>query len=351
MSDGLERYRCQIALPGFGAAAQSRLSKSSVLVIGAGGLGCPTLQYLAAAGVGRIGLADDDLVCTSNLHRQVLFTPADTGQPKVLVATKWLQRQNPEIEVIPHQVRVNPANVMSLLSSYDLIIEGTDNFDTKYLINDACVLLGKALVYGAIYQYEGQVSIWNVLQGDGSYTPNYRDVFNDADKAAVPNCAEGGVMPTIAGIIGCLQATQAIKYLTGAAGLLAGKLLLLNIHDLTMQTIALKKNPDLQITRLPHCVEAITWEAFEAMNRESAISLLDVRSVKERCAYHLGGIHIPLGELPDRLSALPIEAPILCYCHSGSRSLVAAKMVQSRFPKARIYMLKGGSEKMKAASS
>lgn len=346
MKDDFERYQCQIALPDFGPAAQERLQKASVLIVGAGGLGCPVLQYLAAAGVGRIGIADHDKVSLSNLHRQILFTPNDVGQQKVLVAAKRLQQQNPTIEIIPHNFRVTTSNVMNLINSYDLIIEGTDNFETKYLLNDACVLSGKALIYGAIFQYEGQVSIWNVLQPDGSYSANYRDVFPDADKAEVPNCAVGGVMPTLAGIIGCMQATEAIKYVTRTGHSLAGKLWMINIQEFAAHTIKLKKRTTVSISSLPESVATITWEAFEDQRREQiAYTLLDVREPDEHIAYNIGGINIPLNELSDHLEDLPIDTPILCYCLSGSRSSTAAKLIKTHFPNAAVYTLEGGIEK------
>ncbi len=169
MSSEQNRYQCQIALPSFGASAQELLKNAKVLIVGMGGLGCPSSQYLAASGVGTIGIADDDIVSLSNLHRQILYTPEDIGKRKVEIVAKRLQQQNPEVKIIPIKERVTSENVMDLISEFDLIIEGTDNFETKYLLNDACVLAGKSLVYGAIYQYEGQVSIWNVPQKDGSF--------------------------------------------------------------------------------------------------------------------------------------------------------------------------------------
>lgn len=162
MEDNFERYQCQIALPGFGISSQQLLENARVLIIGMGGLGCPSAQYLVSSGIGTIGIADDDTVSLSNLHRQILYTPEDTGLSKVEVAARRLQQQNPSVNIVTHNLRVTSENVINLISEYDLIIEGTDNFETKYLLNDACVLTGKPLVYGAIYQYEGQVSIWNI---------------------------------------------------------------------------------------------------------------------------------------------------------------------------------------------
>jgi molybdopterin/thiamine biosynthesis adenylyltransferase len=175
------RYSCQVALPGFGERAQQLLQQAKVLIVGMGGLGCPAAQYLAAAGVGTLGLADDDIVSISNLHRQILYTPADADFKKVAVAVAKLQAQNPEIDIVPHQFKVTADNVLHLFEQYDVILDGTDNFETRYLLNDAAIILGKPLVYGAIYQFEGQVAVWNVLNADVTRSPNYRDLYPQVD--------------------------------------------------------------------------------------------------------------------------------------------------------------------------
>ncbi len=161
------------------------------MIIGAGGLGCPAAQYLTAAGVGKIGIADFDVVSVSNLHRQVLYTPKDIGQKKALLACNKLGVQNPGIELVPHDIMITSANVIDIISGYDIVVDGTDNFDTRYLINDACVIAGKPVVYGAIYQFEGQAAVWNVANTDGSRSPNYRDLFPKVNAAQIPNCADG----------------------------------------------------------------------------------------------------------------------------------------------------------------
>ncbi|MBS1528645.1 MAG: HesA/MoeB/ThiF family protein, partial [Bacteroidetes bacterium] len=214
MDEDITRYSCQIALPGFGKTAQKRLRQAKVLVVGGGGLGCPALQYLAAAGVGTIGIADHDTISLSNLHRQILYTPSEVGLKKAIVACEKLRKQNPSIGVIAHDIKVNSDNVVDLIRPYDIIVDGTDNFETRYLLNDAAVLLGKPLIYGAIYQFEGQVAVWNTKNEDGSISPNYRDLYPEVNASQIPNCADGGVMPTLAGIIGCMQANEAIKYIT-----------------------------------------------------------------------------------------------------------------------------------------
>lgn len=276
MEDHFGRYQCQIALPGFGISSQESLKNAKVLIVGMGGLGCPSSQYLASSGIGTIGIVDDDIVSLSNLHRQILYTPEDIGLPKVEVAARRLQQQNPSVNIIPLNFRITSENVIDIIQEYDLIIEGTDNFETKYLLNDACVLTGKPLIYGAIYQHEGQVSLWNVLQNDGTYSPNYRDVFPDVEESQVPNCREGGVIPTLAGIIGCMQANEAIKYLTGSEDLLSGKLWMLSVMTGKTQVIKLKKSTAVRITDLVQTIPLIPIEQFE--REKTYFEIIDVRT-------------------------------------------------------------------------
>ncbi|MBM7420262.1 MULTISPECIES: HesA/MoeB/ThiF family protein [Chryseobacterium] len=338
MNNTFERYQCQIALPGFGKEAQERLQNAKVLIIGAGGLGCPCAQYLVSSGIGTIGIADDDLVSESNLHRQILYTPEDIGRSKVKVAAKKLPQQNPSVKIIPFNFRVTSENVMDLISEFDLVIEGTDNFETKCLINDACVLSEKPLVYGAIYQYEGQATIWNVKQKDGSFSPNYRDVFPDAENAQVPNCAEGGVIPTLAGIIGCMQANEAIKYLTQSEGLLTGKLWMMNVMNGKTQIIKLRKNTSVKITELTQTIVKIAFEDLQNNN----YNLIDVRTEIEHQNFNIGGKNIPLDEMGDQLDFINVSLPVVCYCASGKRSNLAAKLIKTKFPDAKVYSLKNG---------
>lgn len=340
MSNPLERYHCQMALPGFGTSSQELLKNAKVLIVGMGGLGCPSAQYLASSGIGTIGLADDDAVSESNLHRQILYAPEDIGKSKVDVAAKKLQQQNPSVKIIPFNFRVTSANVMDLISEFDLIIEGTDNFETKCLLNDACVLTGKPLVYGAIYQYEGQVSIWNVLQKDGTYSPNYRDVFPNAEESQVPNCREGGVLPTLVGIVGCMQANEAIKYFTNPEDSLAGKLWMMNVLNGKTQIIKLRKT-SVQITGLPQTVETITFE--QLMQKKDHFEIIDVRTPQEHEQFNIGGINFPVEELQnysDYISAC--SKSIVVYCLSGKRSAEAVRKIKNIFPEKEVFSLKDG---------
>src|SRR5437764_9525015 len=196
MVEDLSRYSCQMALPDFGRSVQEKLKNSKVLIVGLGGLGCPAAQYLTAAGIGTIGLADHDTISISNLHRQILYNESEVGLKKTAVAIKRLICQNSGIIFNDHPVKVHSENVLEIVKEYDIIIDATDNFETRYLLNDACVLSGKPLVYGAIYQYEGQMAVWNLKNEDGTFSPNYRDLFPDVNPSQIPNCSEGGVIPT-----------------------------------------------------------------------------------------------------------------------------------------------------------
>jgi len=344
MSNPFERYHCQMALPGFGTSSQELLRNAKVLIVGMGGLGCPSAQYLASSGIGTIGLADDDTVSESNLHRQILYAPEDIGKLKVDIATKKLQQQNPSVNIIPFNFRITSDNVMDLISEFDLIIEGTDNFETKCLLNDACVLTEKPLVYGAIYQYEGQVSTWNVIQKDGTYSPNYRDVFPNAEESQVPNCREGGVLPTLAGIVGCMQANEAIKYFTNPEDSLAGKLWMMNVLNGKTQIIRLKKT-SVQITGLPQTVETITFE--QLMQKKDLFEIIDVRTPKEHEEFNIGGINFPVEELLNHSDYISnCSKSIVVYCLSGKRSAEAVRKIKNSFPEKGIFSLKDGIQKI-----
>jgi sulfur-carrier protein adenylyltransferase/sulfurtransferase len=345
----LLRYSCQIALPGFGEASQERLQQARVLVVGAGGLGCPAAQYLAAAGIGTLGIADFDTVSLGNLHRQVLFTPAEVGQNKARVACEKLQQQNPGIRLVAHELKVTAANVLELLQNYDVVLDGTDNFDTKYLLNDACVLSGKPLVYGAIYQFEGQVAVWNAPVEDNKRSPNYRDVFPEVDAAQVPNCAEGGVIPTLAGMIGCMQANEVLKLITGTGEPLVGKLLLLDALTMQSRIIKVGKVSKVTITKLPETEEVplISVPALKQGIAAGLYELVDVRRDEERAAFHIGGRHIPLNQLGEELRQLPSEKPFVFYCASGKRSGEAVKRIKKEHPNLQVYSLEGGMKAWK----
>lgn len=224
-----ERYQRQMLMQGFGLVAQQQLAAARVAVIGAGGLSCPALQYLVAAGVGHILIIDDDVVELSNLHRQVLYQTSDVGKTKVSCAARTLIAQNPEVQISTYEGRITAQNALELLADWEVILDGSDNFATRYLVNDACVLLGKPLVFGAVSRFEGQLSVFNLLMPDGTFSPNYRDLFPIPPAAGeVQSCVEGGVLGILPGIIGTLQASEVIKILTGIGTPKSGAILCFN---------------------------------------------------------------------------------------------------------------------------
>jgi len=315
-----------------------------VLIVGAGGLGCPTAQYLASSGVGTIGIADFDTVSVSNLHRQVLYNPADAGQLKAEVACKRLQKQNPDITLAPIIYKITSANVMQIIDRYDVIVDGSDNFETRYLLNDAAVLAGKPVVYGAIYQFEGQVAVWNVLNNDGSYSPNYRDLYPQVDATQVPNCSVGGVMPTLAGIIGCMQANEVIKLITSCGESLIGKVLLFDAQTMLSRVIKIGASTKTQIITLQQSVEipTITAKAAKEGLVNNILELVDVRTDQERDEFDIGGIHFELDEVEDNLDEFKPGKTYVFYCSSGKRSGEAVKLLKQKLPGVRAYSLEGG---------
>jgi sulfur-carrier protein adenylyltransferase/sulfurtransferase len=344
MLPGFERYSCQMALPGFGEEAQTRLKQAKVLVVGAGGLGCPASQYLAAAGVGMLGIADYDVVTESNLHRQILFSPVDTGQKKAVVASGHLHKQNPGIQVITHQQKVTSANVLQLVEQYDIVLDCTDNFDTRYLLNDACVLTGIPLVYGAIYQFEGQVAVWNVKNKDETFGPNYRDLYPQVNPAAIPNCTVGGVIPTLAGIIGCMQANEVIKYITKTGELLAGKVLVFDAQTLQSRIIKLSNTTKTNIKTLPVATEIPLMSVQEVRKdlAENRLELLDIRTDQERDEVNIGGEHIEADELEENWDYINNGTIKVLYCSTGKRSSEAVKIILQKHPDAKVFSLDGG---------
>lgn len=346
----LLRYSRQILLPEFNLEGQQKLKQGSILVIGAGGLGSPALYYLAAAGVGRIGIVDFDNVDESNLHRQILYQTQDIGKPKATTAAARLKQLNPHVEIESHHGLLTSKNGLARIEPYDVVIDGSDNLPTRYLVNDACVLLGKPLVYGAIFQFEGQVSVFNQLHKDGQRGPNYRDLFPEPPPPEmVPSCSESGVLGVLPGIIGSLQANEAIKLLTGIGETLSRRLLLFDSLYFTTQMVTLKPNPQNPVSGInPTIRHLIDYEAFcnPAHNKPSAIPeidpvelnallkgpgkiyLLDVREPFEVEIANIGGINIPLNEVAEKTDSIPRDIPVVVYCKSGQRSRSAITLLQ-----------------------
>lgn len=344
--DELRRYARHLTLPEVGVAGQERLRAGSVLVVGTGGLGSPAALYLAAAGVGRIGLVDFDVVDVSNLQRQVLYTGADVGRPKAEAAAERLAALNPFVRYEAHVERVELANVERLVGAYDLVVDGTDNFPTRYLVHDACWFAGKPYVYGSIFRFEGQASLFARDRG-----PCYRCLFPEPPPPGlVPSCAEAGVLGVLPGLVGSIQAAEALKGLLGVGDGLAGRLLLVDALSLRFREVALARDPAcplcgeqpsqsglVQYTDV--CLPESEADDFEMTPEEAArrlaagepMLLLDVRREDELPLASLSGaLWIPLHELGDRWRELPADRPILCVCHHGARSALATEWLRAQ---------------------
>jgi adenylyltransferase/sulfurtransferase len=313
------RYARHLILPEVGEAGQERLKAGSVLVIGAGGLGSPVGLYLAAAGVGRIGLVDFDDVDASNLHRQVIYGTSDVGRPKTEAAKARLQDLNPDITIDAYNSALTSDNALGIVEQYDVIVDGTDNFATRYLVNDACVLLGKPNVYGSIFRFEGQASVFSAEDG-----PCYRCLYPEPPPPhLVPSCAEGGVLGVLPGVIGTIQATETIKLLTGIGETLIGRLLLFDALRMSFRTLRLKQQHDAHaaITGLIDYDQFCNPANLHEVTEIGDAIVIDVREPYEWDAGHIDGArHIPLGELPNRLHELPRDADVVFYCQTGGRS-------------------------------
>ena len=350
-----ERYHRQIILKNFGEAAQQKLLHAKVLVIGAGGLGCPALQYLAGAGAGTIGIADNDAVSLSNLHRQILFSVQDIGKNKAFIAKEKLRQLNPEITIHAIAEKINTDNALRIIADYDYILDGTDNFSSRYLINDACVLLNKPLIYGAVSQYEGQVAVFNIADKDGIKV-NYRDIFQQKPKEGeILNCAEAGVLGVLPAIIGTIQATEIIKLIAEIGQPLINQLLTYNILTQEIFTLDILKNPAspqylpkdeaaFKSMRYEYfCntnIHEIDIKEFETLLDKAAI--VDVREygeMPEITAFE--SVRIPLSELGNRMDEIKKDT-VIFICRSGIRSKKAAEIFGQKNKDKQLFSLKGG---------
>lgn len=321
---------------------------AKVLVVGAGGLGIPVLMYLNAMGVGTLGIVDGDRVSESNLHRQVMFSEGDIDKPKVGVLARKLREQNSTTTIVEHPVFLIKENAIELMAPYDLVVDASDNFSTRYLVNDACVILKKPFVYGALHGFEGQVSVFNYGNG-----PTYRCLFPNMPKDdEVPDCNEHGVLGVLPGIIGNLQALEAVKALTGVGEVLAGSLLLFNGLENTFQKIsfkARKENKDIKRLEDSYELDCSTGMAdiepinFLKLMENRAVQVIDVRTEKEFKRNHLPfAKNIPLGELEARLGEIDFDSEVYCICQSGVRSRKAIRKMQVSAPRAKLINISGG---------
>ena len=345
----IKRYGRHLIMPEVGLEGQKKLKAASVLLVGAGGLGSPVALYLAAAGVGRIGIVDYDVVEYSNLHRQILHSTQDVGKPKLQSAKERINGINPHVDVLTHETQLTSANALEILRDYDVIVDGTDNFPTRYLVNDACALLKKPNVYGSIFRFDGQVSVFYAEQG-----PCYRCLYSEPPPPGlVPSCAEGGVLGVLPGIIGTIQASETIKLILGIGEPLIGKLLLLDALKVQFRQLKLRKNPECPIcSEHPTIDKLIDYEAFcgvtpepengreqkkfeisifdlkEQLDRGDDVLILDVREPHEYEIVNMGGYLIPLGDLPKRVHELDSAREIVVHCHHGPRSARAVAFLQ-----------------------
>jgi adenylyltransferase/sulfurtransferase len=378
------RHARHISLPNVGLEGQARLSKSSVLIVGAGGLGSPASLYLAAAGVGRLGLIDNDAVEISNLQRQILHSTEDVGRSKVDSAKETLGALDPNVKVEVFHERLHPANVMERFQGWDLIIDGTDNLPTRYLIDDACSLLGLPWMYGSVFRFEGQVSLFN---HDGG--PCYRDLFPEPPPAeAVPTCSEAGVFGVLPGMVGMLQATEAIKLLLGMPTSLSGALLLYDAQSMNFDTLRFEADPSRpKVVDLSQSASMLSEDAWcmnargqsKSPQEQKSVSthmgdmfnhlsmadfqlrrdegwtpfILDVRSDGEYAEAHASvcDLQVPHNALHGSLELIPQNADVVIYCKSGMRSQLAAiELIKSGYAAQRLYNLDGGIMAWKAAA-
>ena len=338
-----KQYDRHILLDEIGEKGQQKLKKTKVLVIGAGGLGCPVLQYLTAAGIGTIGVIDDDVIEQSNLQRQILYTIDDVGKSKAATAIKRLSRLNPFINFHLFQEKLNSKNAIELFNDYDIIVDGSDNFPTRYLANDAAVITNKPLVYGAIFKFEGQVSVFN-YKGSATYRCLYPTSPDPKDS---PNCSEIGVLGVLPGIIGSLQANEVIKMVCGIGNVLSNQLLTYNMLTMQQMVLTYKKNPDILIKELDRDYEYACGVKMDqyAINKnelnelKGAYHLLDVRELHERELHHIGGQHIPLNELVERMSEIVTNKDVVVYCRSGIRSKKAVELLKQNGLKITLFYL------------
>ncbi|MCR8669255.1 HesA/MoeB/ThiF family protein [Aestuariibaculum sp. M13] len=333
----MNRYSRHIILSEIGESGQNKLLNAKVLVIGAGGLGCPILQYLAAAGVGTLGIVDFDVVDITNLQRQILFGTATVGTNKALAAKQRLEDLNDSISIIAYQERLNHKNALKLFKLYDIIVDGTDNFETRYLINDACVITNKPLVFGAIYKFEGQVSVFNYQNG-----PTYRCLFPEApEKNSVPNCSEIGVLGVLPGIIGTMQANEVLKIILGIGNTLSGKLLCYNALNSQTTVLGISKNEN-EIEKILKTKDSFTTKTTEVFCEiepktvsiedildQNNIQLIDIREVHETPKVEgLAVTLIPLSELNQHLNQIQPDKDKYIFCQSGIRSKKAVSIFQ-----------------------
>jgi sulfur-carrier protein adenylyltransferase/sulfurtransferase len=353
----LERYNRHIIIPDFGIEAQQKLKAAKVLVIGSGGLGSPLLLYLAAAGVGTIGIVDFDTVDQSNLQRQVLFGISEVGKPKVEAAKARLESLNPYIQINTYNTQLTSKNALELIRQYDVVADGTDNFPTRYLVNDASVIAGKPNVYASIFQFEGQVSVFNYTDKNGKLGPNYRDLYpTPPPPGLVPNCSDSGVLGVLPGIIGSIQASEVIKVITGVGDPLSGRFFVFDALSFETRTLKISKRADTPeikelidyeqfcgIKAVERKIKEITVEEFlDWQSKGEDIQVVDVREPAEYEEVNINALLIPLGTVSNRANEIERNKKVVVHCKLGGRSAKAIRELEEKFGFQNLYNLKGG---------
>lgn len=335
--DDNQRYSRQIKLPEVGMEGQKKLRKAKVLIVGMGGLGCPAAQYLAAAGVGTLGLIDHDSVDATNLHRQILYGTADIGKPKAEAAKEKLQLQNENIEVRTYNQGLTIENALEIITDFDIIVDGTDNFLSKYLINDACLLAGKSWVYASIYKYEGQLSVFNYQNG-----PSYRCLFPKIPQEDI-SCEATGVIGVLPGILGTYQATEVLKIILGIGQVLSGKLKIIHTLSMQEQMINFKRNEKRIEEVLQHDLRP---ETNHCQLKDGSKLYLDVREDHEQPKPDQEVINIPMPQLHERYQEIPLDVTVYVYCQSGIRSRQAIQFLQEKYGFKNLINVEGGIQSL-----
>ena len=357
-----KKYNRQLLLEEIGEAGQEKLKQAKVLVVGAGGLGCAVLPYLAAAGIGTIGIVDFDTVEAPNLQRQVLFTEDDIGKRKALISADKIIKQNSLIKISPHPERLTTENAEQLFNLYEIIVDCTDNFSSRYLINDACMISGKPMVYGSVHRFEGQVSVFNFSKENNS--PTYRCLFESPpETGTILSCSEVGVLGVLPGIIGMMQASEAIKIITGIGSVLSGKLVCFNALAMSFSTIEFERNK-LADSRAPSTWDQLrkTDYSFDCeticdiqivfpeqlqllIDNQEDILFLDVRNILENPVLtEWNSLRIPSTEIEKHIDEINHEKKVVVFCRSGNRSKTAVSILQNKFHFTNVYNLEGGLE-------
>jgi sulfur-carrier protein adenylyltransferase/sulfurtransferase len=346
------RYSRQVILPQIGIEGQQKLRAAKVLIAGAGGLGCPVLQYLSAAGIGTLGIADGDTVSAMNLNRQVIYNENDIGKDKTSVCKEKLSALNSAL-VIHTYPAINTENAMEIIGQYDVVVDCTDNFSARYLLNDACIICGKPLVHASVYMFDASISVFNYTDKNGINGPSYRCLFPSPPlMEEVKNCSESGILGTLTGIAGSLQANEVLKIVVGFGEILSGKLLMFN--GLTAQSHLLKinlKEENLHISALAenydfNCdidiKEISVSELQQKINEKEDIQLIDIRTPEEYASFHLKSTFIPMGVLEENLQLIDRHKPVILYCEQGGRSTASVRFLQRKYHYENLYSLKGG---------